>query len=404
MWQITIKDLKVFFKDRKALFLALLLPVGLITLFALAFGGVTGNDDPSENAIVVLFSDEDNSSASKGLIISLDSIPGIDFLVSEKEEAIKKIQKGDELANIIFYKGFEDSLNAGKQLPVEMQFDKSRQMEIGIIQNLLVGRLSEMKGEVDAEIGIDRMVNSMFPNLPQEMQESVKQNIKTQRNSSNSDQELVVLTSIVGDEETNWGLIQAVAGTAIMMLLFSVRAIGESMLEEKENGVLKKLLQAPLHPYEIMMGKMMTATIISIFQLSVMFLFSWIVFGLDIFINLPALIIMIIITAIACSAFGVLLCSIVTSKKQADSLGTIIILFMSAIGGSMIPLYIMPVFMQNAAVVSLNYWSIQGFYDIFWRKTGMEGIIENIIVLSGIAIGVLSLSAYFFKKNILKLA
>ena len=149
---------------------------------------------------------------------------------------------------------------------------------------------------------------------------------------------------------------------------------------------------------------MLTAVIVAIFQLSVMFVFSWLAFGLDIFMNLPALIIMILTTAIACSAFGVLLASIVRSKKQADSLSTIIVLFMSAIGGSMIPLYIMPAFMQDAAVISVNYWSIQGFYDIFWRETGVAGVTQNAIVLIAITAGVLAISAFFFKKNILRIS
>ena len=403
MWKLAKKDLKIFFTDKKALFLALLLPIGLITLFALAFGGVAGGDEEENNPIVVLYSDEDNTADSKHIILGLDSIPGIELIAETKENAITQIKKGDRIANIIIYKGFEDSLNAGKNIPVEMQFDKSREMEVSILQNLVYGRISSVKGEKDADKGIDRVMENMFPNLPQPMQDSIKKNIQRGMEEENESENLITMTSLVGDEESNWGLIQAVAGVAIMMLLFSVSAIGQSMLEEKENGVLKKLLQSPVKPFEIMMSKMLTATIISVFQLAVMFLFSWLAFGLDIFINLPALIIMILFTAFACSSFGVLLSAIVTTKKQADSLGTIIILFMSAVGGSMIPLYIMPTFMQDAAVISVNYWSIQGFYDIFWRKTGIYSIVENILVLGGISVIVLLISGYFFRRNILKL-
>ncbi len=404
MWKLAKKDLKIFFTDKKALFLALLLPIGLITLFAFAFGGVGGGEEEEGSPIVVLYADEDNTVGSKNIILGLDSIPGIELIAETKDNAIAQIKKGDRIANIIIYKGFEDSLNVGNNIPVEMQFDKSREMEVSILQNLLFSKISNIKGEKDADKGIDRVMANMFPNLQQPMQDSIKNNIQRGMEEENKSENLIIMTSLVGDEESNWGLIQAVAGTAIMMLLFSVSAIGQSMLEEKENGVLKKLLQSPVKPFSIMMSKMLTATIISIFQLTVMFLFSWITFDLDIFIDIPALIIMILFTAFACSSFGVLLSAIVTTKKQADSLGTIIILFMSAVGGSMIPLYIMPSFMQDAAVISINYWSIQGFYDIFWRKTGMESIIGNVLVLGGITVAVLMVSGYFFKKNILRLA
>jgi ABC-type multidrug transport system permease subunit len=79
---------------------------------------------------------------------------------------------------------------------------------------------------------------------------------------------------------------------------------------------------------------------------------------------------------------------------------------MSAIGGSMIPLFIMPVWMQKIAVFSVNYWGIQGFYDIFWRMLPVTDV--TFLSRAGIlfAIGlVLNLLAYrLFKKNILEIA
>lgn len=404
MWQILTKDLRIFFTDKKALFLTLLLPIGLITLFAFAFGGVANDDESSASPVHVLFMDGDKTASSENLISSLDSIPGLEFSASSKEDAMQNIKSGDEMAAVMIYKGFEDSLLNGRSTPVELLFDQSRIMEISILQNLLLSKLSEMSGKQNKNRGIGLMVENLFPMMPQSSKDTMTQTFIRQSENAEKEIQLVKMSSVVGDEESNWGLIQAVAGTAIMMLLFSVSALGQSLLEEKENGVLKKLLQSPLHPSSIMFGKMMTATVIAVFQLTIMFIYAWLAFGLDLFINIPALITMIIVTALACSAFGVFLSSIVTSKKQADSLGTIIILFMSGIGGSMIPLYIMPQFMQNIAVVTVNYWSIQGFYDIFWRKEGMEAIAENVMVLLGITTFILIISNYLFRKNIVRVA
>ena len=55
---------------------------------------------------------------------------------------------------------------------------------------------------------------------------------------------------------------------------------------------------------------------------------------------------------------------------------------MSAIGG-MIPLYIMPGFMQDIAVISVNYWSIQGFMTSSGRQLGIEALTENVLILLG---------------------
>lgn len=403
MWKIAKKDLHIFFKDRKALFLSLLLPIGLITLFALAFGGIGQDSDEAGTPITVLVDDRDGTDASQRIIADLDSIPGIACVAADSAGATSAIQGGDEIAALLVGKGFADALRNGSDLPVTLLFDQSREMEVSILQNLLISRLSAIKGEMDADKGIDRVMASSFSTLPAEMQDSVRGQLQQSLQQESAPEQLVRMEGIVGDTDSNWGLIQAVAGTAILMLLFSVSAIGKSMLEEKESGVLKKLLQSPIHPFSILFGKMLTAVITAIFQLIILFLFSWIAFDLDILLDVPSLLLMIVVTAVTCSAFGVFLASVVTTKKQADSLGTILILFMSAIGGSMIPLYIMPAFMQDAAVISVNYWSIQGFYDIFWREAGMEAILDNVLVLTAMAAGILLVSLYFFRRNILRL-
>jgi ABC-type multidrug transport system permease subunit len=76
---------------------------------------------------------------------------------------------------------------------------------------------------------------------------------------------------------------------------------------------------------------------------------------------------------------------------------------MSAIGGSMIPLFIMPAFLQKIALLSVNYWGIQGFYDIFWRTLPLEEILPKILILTGIGIFLTLASIRLFKKRIMKL-
>ncbi|NOY46643.1 MAG: ABC transporter permease, partial [Chlorobi bacterium] len=94
---------------------------------------------------------------------------------------------------------------------------------------------------------------------------------------------------------------------------------------------------------------------------------------------------------------------IAKTRQQLQGLSTIIILVMSAIGGSMVPLFVMPAIMQKIAVVSVNYWGIQGFYDIFWRNLPIIEIVPKMSVLVGIGLIMTIISVRLFKKNILKL-
>jgi len=189
-----------------------------------------------------------------------------------------------------------------------------------------------------------------------------------------------------------------------MMLLFSVSSVGAGILVEKDAGTLKRLLYSPISPVHILYGKMLAGNIIAVTQLSVMFLFSWIAFGLNIWIDIPSMMVMIMSTAFACTSFGIFLASISQTEKQVDSMATIVILVMSGIGGSMIPLFVMPEIMQKIAVVSMNYWGIQGFYDIFWRQLPFTDVIIRAGVLFSIGILMTAISTFFYRRNILRLA
>ena len=148
---------------------------------------------------------------------------------------------------------------------------------------------------------------------------------------------------------------------------------------------------------------MLFAFFISILQLTAMFLFAWLILNMDMNVNIPGLIFMVIATSFAVSSLGIFLAAVAKTRQQAQNLSTIIILVMSAIGGSMIPLFIMPAILQKIALLSVNYWGIQGFYDVFWRILPLEAIFPKILILISIGIIMTLASIQLFKKRIMKL-
>ena len=201
------------------------------------------------------------------------------------------------------------------------------------------------------------------------------------------------------------GLVQSVAGTSVMMLLFSVAGIGGSLLDEKQDGMLKKLLCSPIPPNHILFGKLVFANIISIIQLIIIFVYAWLIFGLDITHHLLSLVLMIFTIAFACSGFGVVLASFAKTRQQVQGFSTIVVLVISGIGGSMIPVFAMPEIMQKFAVFSVNYWGIQGIYDIFWKLVPLTNItfLSRAFVLLGIGFFLNFIAVLMFRRNILKI-
>ncbi|PKQ63022.1 hypothetical protein BZG02_09620 [Labilibaculum filiforme] len=410
MFTIALKGIRQYFKDRTAVLLSLLLPIVLITIFALMYGGI-GKSEKSR-PITLLFTDQDNTELSKEVYSTLNEQSGIQLLTTNYDEASKLIKKGKNSAVLVLYKGFQDSVEAGNKIPMELFYDEAKEIEMGLMQQALWSNLfgitmkKGMKGKVNSWIreknpdldttellDIQAKIDEQFSDFEQ------SEDSETLEENSN-----LPMTAIVSEEKNgNLGLIQAIAGVAIMMLLFSVAGSGASLLKEKEDGTFRRLLVAPISPSSILYGKMLSTLFMAILQLTVMFLYSWLVLGLDIFINLPALLLMILVTAIACSSFGIFMASICKSRKQVESLSTLVILVISALGGSMMPLIFMPAIMQKLAVISVNYWAIEGFFDIFWRQLPLSEIYPKLIVLLGIGILFTTISVVSFKRNLLKM-
>jgi len=397
MFKLFKKDLTLFLHDRRSVILSFFLPVILITLFAFAYGSIGSYDGRSE-PVDLLVADLDLSSSSKELVNKIDSIEDITVVLSDSVKSRELVIKGEYVSALIIYKGFQDSLQYGNSIPVELIYDRSREMEIGILQQNLISTIMSSTGKIIVNSSIERYMQDQFPDIDKNTRDAILRTAIRKDNNSLA----VKWTSVVGERnDTKLGLIQAVAGTAILMLLFSVAGVGTSILEEKENGTIKRLLYSPLRGSTILYSKMLFAFFISILQLTAMFLFAWLVLNMDMNVSISGLILMIISTSFAVSSLGIFLAAIAKTRHQAQNLSTIIILVMSAIGGSMIPMFIMPAILQKIALVSVNYWGIQGFYDLFWRALPLEEIFPKILILMGIGAVMTILSIRLFRKRIM---
>jgi ABC-2 type transport system permease protein len=372
MFRIALKDLRLFITDRRALLMTFFMPVALISIFALAFGG---EKERNARPVTLLVSDIDASPASQRIIAQLDS---------QQNLAVKKT--GEENAVLVFNKGFGDSLEQGKRVVVELRYDQSKAAETSILQQALMGNLMRMIG---AELAMKAFPGSMPPALkPDDGPIALK------------------MTPLIEEKQNGPGLIQAVSGTAVMMLLFGLVAMGAGLLDEKESGTLKRLLYSPMNPSHILFGKMIASNVVALVQLTILFVYAAFAFHLDLGKNIPALVLMMVTTAYACSGFGMFLASVSRSRQQVQMLSTLLVLSMSAIGGSMVPTFLMPEFMQKLSAVSVNYWSIQGFYDIYWRNLEFSdpAFLLRPLMLFAIGTVMMGLGLVFFKRNVLKLS
>lgn len=121
-------------------------------------------------------------------------------------------------------------------------------------------------------------------------------------------------------------------------------------------------------------------------------------------LNGSILAIIAISTALSVSAIGVstLIAVSAKSSEQATTIGGILNILFGAIGGVMVPKFIMPESMQKLADISPMSWGLDGFLDIFLKSADTEMILSKVIALMACGIVCLILSMIILQMKIKK--
>jgi ABC-2 type transport system permease protein len=157
------------------------------------------------------------------------------------------------------------------------------------------------------------------------------------------------------------------AGIAVMFLLFGATGGGGALLEERENQTLDRLLTTGLSMDQLLLGKWFYLTGLGVVQTTVMFIWGQAVFGIELTRHWDGFLIMTLVTAGAAAAFGLLLATLCKTRGQLNGLSVVVVLTMSALGGSMVPRYVMSQSLRDAGLWTFNAWALEGYEKVFWR-------------------------------------
>jgi ABC-2 type transport system permease protein len=132
----------------------------------------------------------------------------------------------------------------------------------------------------------------------------------------------------------------------------------------------------------VLIAKWTLLGLIGCAQLTVMFLWGRLVFGLPLFSHIPGFAIMTIATAGAAAALGLVLATLARTRAQLQGFSTIFILSMSALGGSMFPRFLMSETMQKLGLWTFNAWALDGYLKVFWRNAPVWQLWPQVLVLA----------------------
>jgi ABC-2 type transport system permease protein len=185
-----------------------------------------------------------------------------------------------------------------------------------------------------------------------------------------------------------------------MFLLFICNAVFEDILSEKESGTLMRLRISPVNLTEYIWSKIVISTLIGILCTSLLIILGRVLFSIH-WGDPAAVALLVLCLNILIAGFIAFLFSFVRTERQAGALLTTVILLMSMLGGSMVPVENYPPVILIFSKLTLNYWGITAFKKIM-RGESLATILPilSVMVVAGVMLSIMG--SYFLNKNLKK--
>jgi len=414
------KELRLFFRDRVGLALGFLLPIALVGVFGfvmqIAFGG--GDGVPR---VALWVADVDDTAASRTMIAELRKVamlsvrPRADDDPVDAETARSKVLDGDVTHALILQPGFGAALESGEEPEMVLVRDPDRNMEdqlvrLGVMQAFMAateGRLwpatfaRQLRGMGMSEDGAARVRD-----LAEGMRGAIGGYLGstgdggTGGDPENGGFDMQSLTSgmvplIEEDQappdrpkELTYMLAQSISGVSVMMLLFGMMALASTLLQEREEGTLQRLLASGMPRDALLWGKALAGILVGVLQLVILLGFGSALFRVDLFADPVSLAVMVVTWAAASVAFGLVIATWARTRKQAEGLSTLLILLMAALGGCWFPVQLAGDVHWTFDVIThatITWWAMSGFQDLFWR--GASWTDPSVLTAVGVLLG-----------------
>lgn len=397
-------------RDRYALVLSFLVPIAFFSILALIFGRMGGNGLPPVRVAVL---DEDQSAVSALLVSALEREPALVVersrvapTLDARATALRMVRSGDAPVAVVVPAGFGGHFERfpAETVTVELFSDRTADPVAHHLVGGLLQRAVVLAAPDRLVRGITRWIEAEGGALTaaqRDLLDEIAGSIGAPRRPGASPFQ-VVATDVQAESGRQGRNVVSyyAAGIGVMFLLFTMTTAMRGLSAEQEIGTLERLLSTGLTMRRLLAARWMFATALGCVQLGVMFLWGWAVFGVDLFGkgHLPGMVVMTITAAAAAASFGLVLGTACRTPAQLQGLATVVILLMSALGGSMVPRYLMSEGMRRVGLVTFNAWAVMGYEKVFWRDAPVAALWPQVAMLGGMTLVGLAVAGWLGRR------
>ncbi len=393
LFALTVKDLRLVLRDRGALLLLLLAP--LVVISAAGFS-LSTQYRSSRHLLPIV--DLDRGPLAEKLLAALREAPELEVELVTADEARRLVSETPRAGGALLVpEGFSESLRKGEPAKLLLWTDPVKHLEVLKIRAAVERARG---GLITARVAARIAVVQVLTHAGDVDFESLSEDSAALAERIAEGTVALEETSVFGGPVEHNTFDQNVPGFSVTFLLLGMLfGVGLGLLDEQEWGMVYRLSASPVPPAALLAGKMLCRFATGLLQMTLLFLFGRVAFGISLGPSLFALGLTIVGIAFASAAFGFLAATIARSRDAILPIGTMAVVAMAAIGGCWWPITMEPMWLQKLAHVFPTAWAMGAFNDLMLRQKELGAVLPKVGALLGFGLAYLALGVHLYESR-----
>lgn len=318
-------DLGRHVRNLSAVMFALVVPLALIGVMNVLVGGIEEIDiEPATVAVAVPDGDPLAAAVPQALRGAGEAL---ELTVEEAaaDEVVGLVADGSATVGVVVPEGFGADLVAGEGPEVEVTLADDAGLEGTVVSSVVDSTLASLTAS--ARAGAAALTLGASPGdvagVGQAVQEAVAP--VTWQEGRAADEQLTFAENIV-------------AGQAGMFLFFTVGFGVLGLVNEREEGTLRRLLSMPMPAWSVVLAKGLGSFVLGVVSMSVLFTVSTLVFDDVRFGAVLPVAVLVVMTVAAATSLTFVIAKVARTAEQANVAQSIVAVALGMTGGAFFPL------------------------------------------------------------------